>query len=72
MTPTENKTPTPTTQKRWLTPDDLFNEYGFSKSNQDKLRMKRAIPFSKIGRYVRYDRIEIDKWIESNRVDVIA
>lgn len=67
MTPTETNTP-----KRWLTPNDLAIEYGFSKSNQDKLRMKRKIPFSKIGRYVRYDRLEIDKWIENNRVDMIA
>lgn len=70
MTPTEDKTPT--TQKRWLTPNDLFNEYGFSTSNQDKLRMKRKIPFCKIGRYVRYDRILIDKWIEDNKVEMIA
>jgi len=58
--------------KRWLTTDDLFKEYGFSKSNQDKLRMNRKIPFNKMGRYIRYDRLEIDKWIENNRVDVIA
>ncbi|MBU1669329.1 helix-turn-helix domain-containing protein [bacterium] len=67
MKPTETNTP-----KRWLTPNDLANEYGFSKSNQDKLRMNRKIPFCKIGRYVRYDRLEIDKWIEDNRVDMIA
>lgn len=67
MTPTETNTP-----NRWLTPDTLAKEYGFSKSNQDKLRMNKKIPFCKIGRYVRYDRIEIDKWIVSNRVDVIA
>jgi len=56
---------------RWLSPDNLFKEYGFSKSNQDKLRMKRKIPFCKIGRYIRYDRLEIDKWIENNRIDMI-
>lgn len=67
MNSTEN-----TPQKRWLTPDDLVNEYGFSKSNQDKLRMKRKIPYHKIGRYVRYDRAEIDEWIKSNKVDMIA
>ena len=59
-------------EKRWLTTDDLFKEYGFSKSNQDKLRMNRKIPFNKMGRYIRYDRLEINKWIENNRVDVIA
>ncbi len=59
-------------QKRWLTPKELYEEYGFSKSNQAKLRMKRAIPYSKIGSYIRYDRHEIDKWIETNGVEVIA
>jgi len=60
------------TQKRWLNPKNLADEYGFGESNQAKLRMERKIPFSKIGRYIRYDRIEIDKWLELNRVDTIA
>jgi len=34
--------------------------------------MKRKIPYHKIGRYVRYDRAEIDEWIRSNKVDMIA
>ncbi len=59
-------------QKRWLNPKELYEVYGFTESNQGKLRMKRAIPFSKIGNYIRYDRIEIDKWIESNAVEVVA
>jgi len=56
--------------KRWLTPDDLVKEYDFSKSNQEKLRMNRKIPFSKVGRYVRYDRAKIDQWLENNSIDV--
>jgi len=59
-------------QRRFLTTAQLFEEYGFSESNQAKLRMRRAIPFNKIGRYIRYDRIEIDKWIEDNKVKVVA
>jgi len=69
QTPTDE---TPTALKRWLSPDDLFKEFGFSKSNQDKLRMNRKIPFSKVGRYVRYDRLEIDKWLVNNKVDMTA
>lgn len=57
-------------QKEWLTPDGLYQEYGFSKSTQAKMRMKRTIPFSKIGRYIRYSRDEIHKWLEFNRVEV--
>lgn len=59
-------------KNRWLSPDDLANEYGFSKSNQAKLRMDNKIPFSKVGRYIRYDRLEIDKWLEDNKVNMIA
>jgi len=66
-----NETPQ-TIHKRWLNPKELYAEYGFTESNQGKLRMKRAIPFSKMGNYIRYDRIEIDKWIESNAVEVVA
>lgn len=59
-------------QKRWLTPDDLELEYGFSKSTQAKMRMANnssTIPFSKIGgKYIRYDRFAIDKWLEDHSV----
>lgn len=54
--------------KRWLDPKDLFKEYGFSINNQAIMRMEKRIPFSKIGKYIRYDRIEIDKWIENHTV----
>lgn len=58
--------------KRWLSPEDLETEYGFSKSAQAKMRMlsnNSSLPFNKIGsKYIRYDRIEIDKWIESHQV----
>jgi len=58
--------------KRWLSPDDLEQEYGFKKSTQAKMRMainSSNIPFSKIGgKYIRYDRIAIDKWLENHQV----
>lgn len=58
--------------KRWLSPDDLKQEYGFSKSTQAKMRMASSnstIPFSKInGKYIRYDRFLIDQWLEDHQV----
>ena len=58
--------------KRWLSPEDLELEYGFSKSTQAKMRMIKSnstIPFSKIGgKYIRYDRVAIDKWLEDHVV----
>lgn len=59
-------------QKRWLSPEDLELEYGFSKSTQAKMRMANnssSIPFSKIGgKYIRYDRVAIDRWLENHIV----
>ena len=61
-----------TINKRWLTPDELELEYGFSKSAQAKMRMsasKCKIPFYKINsKYIRYDRLEIDQWIEKHKI----
>lgn len=58
--------------KRWLSPNDLKLEYGFSKSSQAKMRMASSnstIPFSKInGKYIRYDRFLIDRWLEDHQV----
>jgi predicted DNA-binding transcriptional regulator AlpA len=69
----EQKTATyPQYAKRWLSPDDLEQVYGFSKSTQAKMRMfsnSSTIPFSKIGgKYIKYDRCAIDAWIESHQV----
>lgn len=55
-------------QKRFLTPDELLDEYGFGKKWQDKMRSKKLIPYKKLGGYVRYDRLEIDAWIEKHSV----
>lgn len=58
--------------KRWLNPDELFYELGISKSWQAKLRMQKKIPFSKIGnKFIRYDRLEINKWLENNKMDLL-
>ncbi len=57
-------------QKRWMNPTDLEEEFGISKSTQAKMRMNRTIPYSKISKFVKYDRVEIDKWLEDNKVKV--
>lgn len=57
--------------KRWLNPSELESEYGFSKSWQAKARMSESgssLPFSKIGKFIRYDRFEIDSWLEDHIV----
>lgn len=56
------------TQKRFLTPEELMEEYSFGKKWQDKMRSKKLIPYIKLGGYVRYDRHEIDAWVEKHSV----
>ena len=61
--------------KRWLNPTELETEYGFSKSFQSKARMSSNssnIPFSKIGKFIRYDRFQIDEWLESHQIQGVA
>jgi len=57
-------------QKQWLNPKELHQEYGFSISTQAKYRMDRKIPFSKVGKYIRYCRDDINKWLSSYSVEV--
>lgn len=59
-----------THKKEWLTPSDLKNEFGFSESTQAKYRMDRKIPFSKIGRYIRYNRNEINQWLKDHKIEI--
>ena len=49
--------------QQWITPTQLFEEYKFALSTQAKYRMERKIPFSKVGRYIRYNRDEINQWL---------
>lgn len=56
-------------EKRWLTPLELETDYGIAQSTQAKYRMLMKIPFSKIGgRFIRYDRLQIDAWLENHQV----
>jgi len=47
--------------KRWLTIEDVAYEYGFKSNTQKRMRHLKLIPFSKVGKQIRYDRIELDK-----------
>jgi predicted DNA-binding transcriptional regulator AlpA len=58
--------------KRWLNPVEFAEVYGFSVSTQAKMRMasnRSTLPYSKIGgKFIRYDRLLIDKWLENHQV----
>ena len=58
--------------KRWIDPDEFAEMYGISTSTQAKFRMSSSsstLPYSKIGgKFIRYDRVAIDKWLEDHQV----
>ena len=61
----------PPVAKRWLSPKELEEEFGFSVSIQAKMRMvshPSKIPFSKVGGFIMYDRYRIDAWLEDHQV----
>jgi len=61
----------PQVTNRWLTPKKLEEEYGFSINWQGKARMASSdsnLPFHKMGKFIRYDREEIDAWIKEHKV----
>ena len=56
------------TQKQWLNSDELEAEFGIIKSTQAKMRMAKTLPYSKIGKYVRYNRDEINQLFSDAKV----
>ncbi|MEA2017791.1 MAG: helix-turn-helix domain-containing protein [Campylobacterota bacterium] len=54
--------------KRWLSPKELAEEYQFGVDAQAKMRRAETIPYSKVGKFIRYDRILIDQWLENHAV----
>jgi hypothetical protein len=54
--------------KRFLNKFELEIEYGFKLDWQAKARQHKTIPFIKIGSIVKYDRIEIEKWLEAHAI----
>jgi len=64
--------PTQQILKRWLTPDDFEQEFGMSKETQAKKRSAGDLPYSKIGRFIFYDRNKLDILLEKNNVENMA
>lgn len=65
----------------WLTPYQLQDQYGISRTQQAKLRMRRnykdgatkyPIPFVKIGKHILYLKADIEKWLLSQRKGAIC
>ena len=59
-------------KKEWLNPREVNKEFGFSTSTLAKWRMDNLnLVFSKMGKYIRYKRSDIEAFLESNKVEVV-
>jgi len=58
-------------QKEWINPNEVHKQYGFSVSTLAKWRMDNLhLPFSKIGKYIKYKRADIEAFLNNNIVEV--
>lgn len=55
-------------QPRWISPKRFEEEFEIKVSTQNKLRMAGKLPYSKFGKFIRYDRKKIDKLFEDAEV----
>jgi hypothetical protein len=55
-------------QKQWLNPEELAEEFGISIPSQNRYRADRKIPFSKVGRFIRYSRDDINTWLKNHTI----
>jgi len=57
--------------KNWLTPKEVNDSYGISVSTLAKWRMDRLhIKYSKVGKYIKYKREDIEAFLNDNVIEV--
>jgi hypothetical protein len=58
-------------KKDWLNPKEVNKEFGLSVSSLAKWRMsKKFLKFSKIGKFIKYQREDIEAFFNNNIVNV--
>jgi len=62
------------TSSRWLTPQQAADYLGCSRNFLDKNRVTRLhnIPFARLGRHIRYDRADLDAFLERSKTQPVA
>lgn len=59
--------------KEWLNPKEVFSEYGFSVSTLAKWRMDNLnLAYSKMGKYIKYKRSDIEAFLNASRIMAVA
>ena len=55
----------------WLSPQQVKEVYKFSTSTLAKWRMQKInLAYSKMGKYIRYKRSDVEAFLESNKIEV--
>lgn len=57
-------------EKRLLTVDEASHYLGLTKTTLYTWTCQKKIPHVKIGRALRFDKVELDSWIESKKISV--
>jgi excisionase family DNA binding protein len=55
--------------KRYLDVKEVAKEYGLAVSTVYAMVSQHRIPFFKMGRRTKFDRLQLDKWILANTVN---
>lgn len=56
----------PATQSEWLTPEQLAKELGYDRRTIPTLVRRRGLPCHRVGRKLRFKRVEVNAWIEQH------
>jgi len=56
--------------EQWITPEQLEKELGITIATQNRLRSDRQIPFTKVGKYIKYNKQVINDWLLNNMIKV--
>jgi len=59
---------TPLKQNEWLSPKDFAQEFDISEVTQSKMRAAGKLPYSKLGKFVRYNRAKINELLKNAEV----
>jgi excisionase family DNA binding protein len=54
---------------RWMTSKEAASYLRVTLNRLHKLTSNEDIPFSRIGRSLRFDRLDLDAWMRSRRVE---
>ena len=54
--------------KEWLSPQELEQEFGFKVSTQNRMRASGKLPYSKLGKFVRYSRTKLNELLNNSEV----